>query len=146
MANFYSTQRANTVANPPVMNPSRDVGKPFRVWFDYTTPASGMPAVGDTIELVTLPSGARIVGGVAWAEAMSTGAGTAGFDVGYSGAANRYGAAKNVDAAAKVTFADTIAENAGDVLTAERTIIATVTGEQWAANRKFYGYIDVLFN
>lgn len=128
------------------MNPSRDMGKPFRVWFDYTTPASGMPAVGDTIELVTLPSGARIVGGVAWAEAMSTGAGTAGFDIGYAGAANRYGAAKNVDAAAKVTFADSIAENVGDVLTAEQTIIATVTGEQWAASKKFYGYIDVLFN
>ena len=146
MATFYSTQRANTVANPPVMNPSRDFGKPFRVWFDYTTPASGAPNVNDTIELVTLPSGCRILGGVAWAEAMSTGVGTAGFDIGYSGDLTRYGASKNVDAAAKVTFADTIAENVGDVLTVERTILATVTGEQWAASKKFYGYIDILIN
>lgn len=141
MATFYSVQRANDVAAVPVPNDPRMKSKPFYACWEYTTPASGMPTVGDYIELVKLPSGARIIDGESFNEAMSTGGGTAGYDIGYSGADTRYGAAIDVDAAGSDRFANTIALNHADVLTAEKVIRAKVTGEQWAASKKFFGYI-----
>lgn len=145
MATVYSDQ----VTKYDQSSPSKKIQKNehsggTKIWFSYTTPAGAGPAVADVIQLCKIPDNARVIGGVAWAEAMSTGAGTAGFDIGITGATQRYGAAKNVDAAARVTFADSIAENVGDVISGETYLLATVTGEAWAVSKKFYGYVNVL--
>jgi len=145
MATFYSDSRANDVAVPAVPNkPYNQIGRVRRAYWTYTTPSSGMPTVGDYIELVTVPVGAVIMQIVTAAEAMSTGGGTAGFDIGYSGADTRYGMAIDVDAAGQDITGHTIALNHGDVLTQDQVIRARVTGEQWAASKKFYGYVEYL--
>lgn len=119
-------------------------GKRHTITFTYTTPAASAPAVGDYVELCKVPAGARILGGKLVVEALSSGAGVAGADVGYDGADTRYLAAGNLDAAATVNFGDSIALNYGEVLTAEKTLRAKVTGEAWAVSKKVYGEVSVI--
>lgn len=144
MATFYSDQRTNALANPPVAIDPVYASKVVRLEWTYTTPASGAPAVGDYVELVKLPKGARVLGGKVICEALSSGAGTAGADIGYSGADTRYAAALNLDAAAQADFGNTIALNYGDVLADEKVLRAKVTGEAWAVSKKVYGYVEYM--
>lgn len=145
MATVYSDQiTKNDQTVPRKYNDANTRGASVKLFFSYTTPASSAPAVGDYIELVKIPDNARVVGGKVVAEAMSSGAGTAGVSIGYSGADTRYGSALNIDAAATVEFANTIALNFGDVVSGETTLRALVTGEALAVSKKLYGYIEVL--
>lgn len=142
MASFNSTQYADTLAKPAArLKPNEWGGRVRRSWWDFTTPAGGL-ALTDTVNLVKLPKGARILGGRVGFGAMSSAAGTATADIGYAGAATRYAAAINVDAAGESDFADTAARNFGEELAADQTIIATAGGEAWAAAQSFTGYIE----
>lgn len=145
MATFYSDQITNDNAVPTVPNkPYAQIGRVRRAYWTYTTPAASPPGVADFVELVKVPEGAVIQRIVTVNEALSSAGGTAGADIGYSGADTRYGTAVDLDAAGTDTSADTIAKNFGDVLTAEKTIRAKVTGEAWAISSKFYGYVEYL--
>lgn len=142
MASYDSTQYADTLAKPASrLKPNEWGGRVRRSWWDFTTPAGGL-TVGDTVNLVTLPRGARVLGGRVGFGDMTTGGGTATAEIGYAGAASRYAGALNVDAAGESDFADTAARNFGDELDADRTILATVGGEDWAAAQSFTGYIE----
>ena len=140
MASFYSTQMAlilgNTVPDKIKMQ-ERGVMRVAR--WTYTTPASGAPGTSDTLYVCRLPLGAILLGGKTAAEAMSSAGGTAGYDIGYAGATNRYGNDIDIDAAGEDFFGNTIALNYMDELTAEQDIIVTPTGETWAVSSKFYG-------
>lgn len=145
MATVYSDQiTKNDQTVPRKFNDANTRGWKATLYFSYTTPASGAPAVGDYIELVKIPDNARILGGKIVAEAMSSGAGTATLDIGYSGADTRYAAALDVDAAGVDEFGHTIALNFGDVISGETTLRAKVGGEALAVSKKLYGYVDVL--
>lgn len=109
-------------------------------YWSFTTPAGGV-AIGDTVKLVRLPKGCRLLAGRFTAEAMSTGAGAASVTIGVSGSAARYLEATSIDAAAAGDFADTLARNFGDERTAETDVIATASVEAWAASKRFDGWI-----
>lgn len=142
MSTFKSDQRTNETAVPPVsIKPYEREGRVRVASWTYTTPASSAPGTSDTVELVRLPAGAKILGGKTACEALSSAGGTAGVSIGYTGATTRYASSMDLDAAGEDVFANTIALNYGDVLTAEKVIIATPTGETWAVDSKFYGHI-----
>jgi hypothetical protein len=142
MTTFTSDQIAALDAVPPVLPKAIERHGRLRLdYWSFTTDAGGGPAVNDTVVVARLPQGARILGGRAAAEAMSTGAGTAQASIGLAGDAQRYLEASSVDAATGLSFADTVARNFGDELAADTDVIATVSGEAWAAAKKFTGYI-----
>jgi hypothetical protein len=85
---------------------------------------------GDTINLFTLPKGARIVGLQAAYGAMGTGA---TLTIGDSGSANRYLASTSVAAAGRTD--DIALTGLGYILPADTTIVATAGGANYAANR-----------
>lgn len=130
------------------LKPNQHYGRVRIAWFDYKSAASG-PAVGDIIRLTKLPKGAKVIDYKIVTEAMSSGAGTAGADIGDDGDADRYEAARSFDAAATITPTSRI-ENTGDAvpaiglgheLTTERWFQLTVTGEAFAASKQLRGYV-----
>ena len=141
MAEHKSDQITNLDAVPVVLPKANELHGRLRVaYWSFTTPTGGV-AINDTIKLVRLPKGARIVHGHYVNEAMTTGAGAATVEIGVSGTAAKYLEATSVDAAGSGDFADTIARNFGDELTAETDIVATATVEAWATAKKFNGVI-----
>lgn len=141
MAVQKSDQITNITAIPPVKTRTSEMGGRVRVaYFSFTTPAGGV-AIADTVQLCVIPKGARILGGEAKFEAMSTGAGAATVELGDGTTAAKYLAATSVDAAGKAAFADTVALNYGELLTSELTLTATASVEAWAAAKKLYGHV-----
>jgi hypothetical protein len=142
MTTFKSDQIAALDAAPPVVPKANERHGRLRLhYWSFTTAAGGGPAVNDTVVVARLPRGARILGGRAAAEAMSSGAGTAQVSIGLAGDAARYLETSSVDTAGGLSFADTVARNFGDELAADADVVATVSGEAWAASKKFDGYI-----
>jgi hypothetical protein len=146
MATFYSTQITNFRAVPKVMGkPSELAGRVRTAYFDYVTPASSAPAVGEYVILTKVPANARVLDGVVAFEAMSSGGGTAGADfgpaaddAGTSFAAD-YGTAINMDAAGSSRLTPAVDKLPSLVYTAEKYICAKVTGEAWAVSKKVQG-------
>lgn len=142
MTTFKSDQIAALDAAPPVVPKANERHGRVRLhYWSFTTASGGGPAVNDTVVVARLPQGARILGGRAAAEAMSSGAGTAQVSLGVAGDAARYLETSSVDAAAGLSFADTVARNFGDELTADTDVVATALGEAWAGSKAFNGYI-----
>ena len=142
MTTFKSDQIAALDAAPPVVPKANERHGRVRLhYWSFTTAPGGGPAVNDTIVVARLPQGTRILGGRLAAEAMSTAGGTAQVSLGVAGDAARYLEASSVDAAAGLSFADTVARNLGDELAADTDVIATALGEVWAASKKFNGYV-----
>lgn len=145
MAVQKSDQITNNEAFPPVANPPGTIAAEVRRTYFSKTIEAGNLGIGDTLELVQdLPVGGRIVGGhVTW-EAMTTGAGAATMELGDGTTAAKYLEATSVDAAGSTSFADTIARNFGERISARFKLIATASVEAWAAGQKIAGYIDVM--
>ena len=146
MAEHKSDQVANTDSVPMVMNkPNVSHGNVRRQAFSYTVPA-GDAAVADTIVLARVPLGSRIYGGVIAHEAMSSGAGDAGLQIGDGTTAAKYLGTTTVDAAGVITFGDTVALNFMEALTGELSVIATVTGEALLAGQTIKGYVEYMLD
>lgn len=138
MTAFKSTQETKRTATPPKMLSTDEMKGRIRVaYFDFTTPADGV-AIGDTVDLVTLPKGARILGGRSAYEAMGAGA---TMQIGVSGDADKYFAAASVAAAGNAAIAADVATNTGDVLADETTVFATAGGANWAAGKRLCGHL-----
>lgn len=140
MAVLKSDQITQLETTKPQVKPN-EIGGRIRVYFFSFTVPTGNAAVSDTIQLVKVPKGARILGGWFAAEAMSTGAGDASVQLGDGTTAAKYLGTTSVDAAAQADFAHTIALAFGEELSAELTLTATVVTEAWAATKKFYGFV-----
>lgn len=141
MAVHKSVQITNLDSVPAkFLKPNEWVGRVRIAYWTFETPAGGV-AINDTIELVKLPDGARILHGRVMFDAMSTGAGVATASIGVSGTAAKYLEASSVDAAGSLDFANTLGRNQGDELVGATTIIATATVEAWAAAQTFNGYL-----
>lgn len=142
MAQYKSDQITNLDAVPRVWPRADEIyGKVRRTYFSFTVP-TGNAAVNDTVVLARIRNGVRIQGGHIAFEAMSTGAADASVQIGISATATKYLGTTSVDAAGKADFADTVALNFGEVLTAEAEILATVITEAWAAGKKLLGYVE----
>lgn len=141
MAEHKSDQITGQDAMPASLaKPNSLHGRVRVAYWSFMTPAGGV-AIGDTVKLVRLPKGARVLSGRFTAEAMSSGAGAATLSIGVSGAATRYLEATSVNAATAGGFADTIARNFGDERTGETDVIATASVEAWAAAKRLDGWI-----
>lgn len=110
-------------------------------FFKFTVPTA-TAAIGDTIDLVTLPKGARILGGTYANEAMTSGGAAATIALGDGTTADKFLGATSVDAAGKGTFADTVALGFGTELAVDTTIVATVSVEALAAGKILMGAVE----
>lgn len=141
MTAHNSIQEAKRTGIPPKPLDTNELkGRVRLAHFRFVVPA-GTAAVNDTVNLTQIPAGARIIGGHAAWEAMSTGAGTAQIQIGTAATANAYLDTTSVDAAGTVAIANTVALGYGAELAAETVIVATVAGEAWAAGKVLTGHL-----
>lgn len=145
---FYSDQITDIDQTKPakMVKPNELKGRVRAAYFSYKTPAAGAPAVGEIVQLVKVPKGARIIDQYLNWEALSSGAGTAGADIGDGGDADRFLTALNMDSAGEKSRGFRLDNSArepalgfGYEYTAEDTIDATVTGEAWAVSKYVRG-------
>lgn len=124
LASFNSDQLANAAASPPSMNnPSTDGYLKIK-FFSWT----GTAAQNDTVNLVKLPKGARVLFGRVLTTALGTGV---TLELGDGTTATEYLGSTSVAAISSTDFANTAALNGagsqGD-LSAEITLVATLGG------------------
>ena len=143
MATIKSTQITNNEASPVTQNPPNVAGKLYRVFFDAISLASGN--IGDVIEAVKLPKGARVLGGyVSW-EAMS--GGTQTLAIGIAGDTGKWYAATAMGTSeGDLEFGKKISLDGGVELTAAATVLLTNGTAAWSASKTFKGWIDYLHN
>lgn len=142
MANFLSDQLTNSAASPPVMNESTVASKVKYHAFSFT---SSSVAQNDTVQLIKVPKGARIVDGrigyTAWGAAVTV-------SLGDGTTAAKYLGATSIATAGVSDFANTIALKGlcSDVdLAAELTLTATIGGAAPAAGaQSLNGYVKYL--
>ena len=137
---YKADQLTNSDIVPRVMNNSNTDGRVYAKYFSYTIPAGNL-AVGKTLELVRMRKGERILEGHFDNTALSTAGGTAGVTVGDGTTATKYKAETSVDGAGSFKFATTPAENQGQELSQDTSIVATVATEAWAAAGTISGYV-----
>ena len=150
MAVFKSDQITN-IDSVPVkkLKPSDLAGRVRTAYFSYTTPAAGAPAVADLVILTKVPADARILDMLLVWEALSSGAGAAGADLGLAtdnagtGFVADFAAALSLDAAG-VKRLDPVIDKLPTAAPAstERFVVAKVTGEAWAASKKVQGWVE----
>lgn len=140
MAAWNSTQYALYASSPPrLLVPGRDwVARVLRFWFDFLSTAT--VAIADTINLVTLPAGSRVMGG-SIAQDVATASVTV--SIGYAGATARYLSASSWASAGVVAIANTIALNIGELLTADTPIFLTTAGASFVTGKNVKGYVEV---
>lgn len=136
-----SDQITKLDADPPErLLPDENGGKVRRLYFSFTVPVGGV-AINDTVELAALPQNARVFGGYAEWDAMTTGAGAATMAIGDGVTAARFLEATSVDAAGSSPVADTRARGYATKLGGGR-LTATATVEAWAAGQALVGHLD----
>lgn len=145
MANFYSEQITKQDQSLPYRNvkANESRGRLRTLYGSYRTPAASPPAVADVVQMVKVPAGFRVFQIFIQAEALSSGAGTAGGDLGDGADVDRFAAAVNLDAAVNALTAlrtSTVASGEPDLgfgyeYTVDDTIDFVVTGEAWAASK-----------
>lgn len=148
MANFYSDQITQQDITKPVamLKPTDLQGRVRCALWTFTTPASSAPAVGEYVALCKLPANARITSVHQIWEAMSSGAGTAGADIGT--ATDNLGtgfaaaiSAQNMDSAGNANIPVLDKWPAGTPATSAAYLCAKVTGEAWATTKKYQGCV-----
>ncbi len=144
MATFKSDQLAQ-LATPGSLNHTNVKGGRIRVaYFSYTT--SGTEAANDTIELVKLPKGARILGGSIHLDQMDkTGDGAVTpttLNIGYAGAPSAVASNLGPNAAAvdqDIAGPGTAAY--GAEMAGETTVFMTVVASDIPAGAKVEGHL-----
>lgn len=142
MANFQADVAAAVSGVPHARNKVNKRGGRIR-WFEstYTSPASGTPQIGDTIEWGPLPIGARVIGPLS---SLNCSAGTASctLTVGDSATANRHLTATGVTAAGNTLLANPAngaasfeTSDASGTATDNCKLLSTVAGAAVAANQ-----------
>jgi hypothetical protein len=143
MSNFNADLKTNSSATPPVRNKVNKQHGRLRIFEStYTVPASGGPAIGDTITWGTLPVGARVLGHLSRLQ-WSTGAASSTLNVGDAASAARHLAATAITTAGSATpeaatdLGDTFETSDGSgAATDNCTLISTVAGADLAAAQK----------
>lgn len=142
MSALYSDQY-NSVFNGQNASPLKDNewgGKVRSFYFTRTTSASYPVASGDTIALVRLPKGSRILEGFVAFEAMGS---STTATIGTSASAAKYLGSTSVASAGTAGFANTVALSYGEELSADTDIILTAGGANYANDKAIKGHILV---
>jgi hypothetical protein len=155
-ADSYTTQGAKiSGASFQMLEPKDHYGRRRVHFFDYTVP-TGDEADGNHVFACKLPPNARILGGEVVCDGCGTGAevdvGLAAFDgSGYIDSAGTVaddddflGAALDIAAAGRDTFAKTIAQNYGYVTEKELWLVLTVENAGWDADSVIKGSIEIV--
>lgn len=127
---------AGTLYSP--LKPNEYRGRVRMAYFTCTLAAN---AVDDTINLVRVPEGGRIIGGHVVFSALSSGGGTAQIQVGTAADPDRYLGTTSVEAAGSSAIANTIALNYGEEVSEDTDVIATVKGEALATAGTLSGHV-----
>ena len=142
MPNFNADNAASQATVPPTrIKVNKQHGRVRFFESTYTAPATGMPAIADTITWGDLPLGARVVGHLSQ---LRFGAGTAGstLNLGDAASAARHLAATSI-AAAGAAVPEAAAVNGGTFETSDSStaatnnckLISTIAGAGLAANQ-----------
>lgn len=137
---YFSAQLTNADAVPRVINPPIDEGRVFARFFKYTVPAGGI-AAATKVELQRMKKGDRPLIGFLTTTALSSAGGDASIQLGDGTTAAAYKATTSVDAIASFDFMNTPALGSGVELTADTSLVATVTTEAWVAAGIVTGYV-----
>lgn len=144
MATINSTEYAAVVGGASQsyapLKPYQLEGRIRIAWFTVVSENPTNINNGDTLNLVKLPDGARVIRG----RAMQNGLGTSvTLSIGDSGSATRYKAATAAATTGEFDFASTVAENAGHVISGsgQQVVTATVGGANWSASKTLTGYV-----
>lgn len=136
MTTYYSTQRTNERAVPPVLNNTKTKGYLVYQFFDFTVPAAGLEA-GDVINVARIPVRATPVEG-AWSFAgVDTGATVS---VGNASSATAYAAASSANAL-DGTFFNSTAKGKFVETTAAVDVLLTLGAAGLTAGDNLKGYI-----
>lgn len=143
MANVNGKEYGEVNGSKIVRQPGNKKGRKRIEFFSINTTTQAV-ANGDTINFVTLPKGARVIGGRVTYGAIGANAtlkiGTAADDDRYSGAA------LDVSAAGGTDLADTQAKFFGEELTDDTLIIGTAGGAAFAAAKDVTGYLEYVID
>lgn len=135
---FTSDQVAKFEADPRQAVKVNEWGGRVRMaFFSFTAGATG-PAIGETIGLVRLPQGARVLHGRITTDTATV---SAAADIGIDGDVDKYAAAASLASVGGVDFADTQALNLGTETTEDEDVFATVSGAALAAGTVLNGYM-----
>lgn len=141
MAEHVSEQLALVESIPPRLpGANASHGRLRLAYWSFVTPAGGV-AVEDSVRLVRLPRGARVVGGRFSADAMSTGAEAASVSIGVAGDTGRFLETTSVDTATSGGFADGPGRDFGAVMNEETELVAHASVEAWAGGKVFSGVV-----
>jgi len=142
MADYKSDQVTNIDAIPQVKVQANEKGKMYTQYFSFTVPDD--VSQDETVELLRLPKGARLLGGLIKGEAM---AGSSTASIGDGTTAALYLSAGDVSSAFNLDFAHTYALKYGEVLTAATSIVMTMAGAAWATAKKaIRGHVNYLID
>lgn len=142
MANVNADLQTAAVATPPPRVKVNRLNGRVR-WFEatYTAPATGMPAIADTITWGSLPIGARVLGHLSQLN-WSTGTASSTLNVGDAASAARHLAATAITTAGVATpqaqsasGAQFETSDASSAATNNCTLISTIAGAGLAASQ-----------
>ena len=134
-----SDRKANEAAVPAVPNPANTEGIVKCAWFEGTVKTADLLAVGTLINLVTLPKGARIIGGLWGNDATFSGSGVT-LDIGFPDDPDKFGDGVDCASLNDTLIANTKLLGRGYVLTQDELISATVIGDVIVDAGTYYGY------
>ena len=134
-----SDRKANEAAVPSVPNPPSVQGIVKCAWFEGTIKTADLLAVGTLINLVTLPKGARILGGLWGNDAVFSGAGVT-LDIGFPDDPDKFGDGVDCASLNDTLIANTLLLGRGYILTQDELISATVIGDVIVNDGTYYGY------
>lgn len=137
MANFQADNAAAVAAIPQQrVKSNKQHGRIRYFEATYTAPATGMPAVADTIEWGSLPVGVRVIGHLSQ---LRWGAGTAAstLNLGDAGSADRHLAATAITSAGSAVPEAAAAAGVASFETTDATnkLISTIAGAGLAASQ-----------
>lgn len=143
MANFNADNATNQAAVPPVkVKVNKQHGRVRFFESTYTAPATGMPAIADTITWGSLPVGARVIGHLSQLR-WGTGTASSTLNVGDAASAARHLAATAIttagsavpEAASAAGVASFETTDNSDLATNNCKLISTIAGAGLAANQ-----------
>ena len=137
---YFSAQLTNADAVPRVINPPIDEGRVFARFFKYTVPVGNIVTT-KTVELVRMKKGDRPLKGFLTTTALSYDGNDSSIQLGDGTTANAYKVTTSVDAIASFDFMNTPALGSGVELTADTSVVATVTTGDWVEGGVISGYI-----